>query len=687
MTTKYRQPYLLMEDFGAIADGTTDCLAAWNAIQIAMVKQTDSTKNGAVIRFGNVAGNVYYFSQTPKIYWPCIVEGNGGAYGRPRTQLKIAQGYIGLQLLGFNSGVSDATGTIVRNLGLIGLDNSDEWLANHVYTVGQIIQPVGTNANWGWTGYLWKCTVGGTSAGTEPTWNQCNTDSSRVEDVGSGPTKTDGGVTWVGYQVHGVFCEASFCTFEDVYVENFPMDGFHLNGNGFADADTDISRVVRCHSVNCHGDGFYNAGENSNASVIELFDAIANFGYGVNDQAFLANTHIGHHTRSNGYTPFGSSGSYLVGDVTGPELTNGYLYKVTIAGTSGSEPSWPTTIGNTVTSGGVTFKCIRHFSGGPYNQRGNICINLYQEGGQPFATIGSTSICIGGSVDNGTDQSSASGWMVNNRGKVGSFAAISNDDGVNAIQTWVGARNAANWGWSVATTLNGSPILGTEIALAYQASGTDYHGWRFLLDNVANLIIASGDVSGTALGDIQFPTGFWIGGPQAGGSFQSVILSDNAPTGGQVGDEKIRSFVGPGAGRWHNIGTGTPNWVQVDEAAGAPRLDITNGVGSPYQIVSQDHNRIISNQGVTAKAYVRLPDNSAGGYGSTNAWRIILAVQDSHGLRVTAQNPQTITLAGVGTSGPAGFAESTQVGATLMLISINTVEWYALSYTGTWTVT
>lgn len=52
------------------------------------------------------------------------------------------------------------------------------------------------------------------------------------------------------------------------------------------------------------------------------------------------------------------STAYSLGDVVRPTTRNGYVYEVTTAGsTSASEPTWPTTPGNTVVDGGVTFTC------------------------------------------------------------------------------------------------------------------------------------------------------------------------------------------------------------------------------------------------------------------------------------------------------------------------------------------
>lgn len=52
---------------------------------------------------------------------------------------------------------------------------------------------------------------------------------------------------------------------------------------------------------------------------------------------------------------YAASTAYSDGDVVQPTTPNGYRYTVTTAGTSGVEPTWPTTLGSTVTSGSATF--------------------------------------------------------------------------------------------------------------------------------------------------------------------------------------------------------------------------------------------------------------------------------------------------------------------------------------------
>ena len=53
-----------------------------------------------------------------------------------------------------------------------------------------------------------------------------------------------------------------------------------------------------------------------------------------------------------------ASTSYSLGTFVWPTTFNGYKYECTVAGTSGaSEPTWPTTLGQTVTDGTVTWTC------------------------------------------------------------------------------------------------------------------------------------------------------------------------------------------------------------------------------------------------------------------------------------------------------------------------------------------
>ena len=65
-------------------------------------------------------------------------------------------------------------------------------------------------------------------------------------------------------------------------------------------------------------------------------------------------------TAANSFgTTWAASTAYSVGDVVRPTTGNTYLYRVAVAGTSaGSEPTWPTVIGQNVTDNTVTWDCV-----------------------------------------------------------------------------------------------------------------------------------------------------------------------------------------------------------------------------------------------------------------------------------------------------------------------------------------
>jgi hypothetical protein len=57
--------------------------------------------------------------------------------------------------------------------------------------------------------------------------------------------------------------------------------------------------------------------------------------------------------------PWEATTAYGLGQQVVPTTLNGFVYEATVAGTSDvAEPTWPTTIGQTVVDDGVTWECV-----------------------------------------------------------------------------------------------------------------------------------------------------------------------------------------------------------------------------------------------------------------------------------------------------------------------------------------
>ncbi len=100
--------------------------------------------------------------------------------------------------------------------------------------------------------------------------------------------------------------------------------------------------------------------EYDNAGVSYLFLCDGTDGYSITSAGVITKI-------NQTYSTWAASTNYSVGDKRVPTVANGYYYEVTAdAGSSGgSEPTWPTTIGNTVVDSGITWTCAGSYGGFP----------------------------------------------------------------------------------------------------------------------------------------------------------------------------------------------------------------------------------------------------------------------------------------------------------------------------------
>lgn len=657
-----------------------------------------SGQNGSIIQFGE---GVYNFSDTPKLIVPgCIVQGCGGSYSGARTLLSVPVGKQGFIVGDTNQDGGTGTGSYLRDFGLTGNgylvggtqsnDNVNGWQATHAYLVGDVIQPaysVNNGSKWG--GYLWRCTVAGTSSGSEPAWPIANTLSTFTE---SNPTQSDGGVTWQAVQAHGLVIHGSVHC-QNISVSAFAGDGFHNYGDT-TNSNTDLSTFINCNAFSNFGSGFWTAGNDSAPSTFLQCNALLNYGYGFYDFSLEGNIYEDCHTRNNGSEAWLPTNSPTLNTFMSPTVPNDYLYMVTIAGgaTGSSEPSWPTSIGATVANGSVTFTCERHYSGGPYYMRNSGLLACYSEGGQQPSILSTVSAWSkGGSHGAGflVDPTQAMGRIETTRFDNSSFATLSENGDGFPIKTWMGARNSSKLGWSVAKLSSGSPVSNTDLDLAFSTGNTTTNGWRFQLSAGAHVAanIADGTESGTTAGDWQFPGGFWVGGPQSPGGGNHFTTSANSQTfpspSGQIGDIQLSTAGNAGIATWHNIGSSADDgavarWCIGTEAGAFHPIDVSaTSVGSPYVMTRGDHNAVVHNRGASVKSGVTL--RFADEYPYARQKFISAAAS---GMRIVSQHGSKIMWDAVD-SGDAGYIETTTVNATLTLESISGI-YVVVAATGIW---
>ena len=93
---------------------------------------------------------------------------------------------------------------------------------------------------------------------------------------------------------------------------------------------------------------------------------------------------------NNTYSTWAATTAYSLGNRRVPTVANGYYYEVTVAGTSaGVQPTWPTTIGNTVVDGTVTWICRGRYNNYPTTTSASARI-----------LNGYVFVCVGGDIYN-----------------------------------------------------------------------------------------------------------------------------------------------------------------------------------------------------------------------------------------------------------------------------------------------
>lgn len=486
-----------VKDFGAVADGTTDDLAAFNAAIAAMTP----TPRGATLV---VPPGTYRLSDTLHITRQLVLQGAGGSGWYPATKLVYDAGKTGVVVdtVGTAPGGGGAQGdwSVIRDIAIVAASkpSTPQWAPSTAKTLGSYVVPrAGTNQ----MNYLFQVTTAGTTGSSEPVW---------PSGLVPGETVADGTVVWTTVLACGVWMRGR-ARLENFYISGFPGNGVHVvashpidNANGWF--------MIYGRIDLCSGNGIHTRGQDSNAGTAVAIDVGSCGGWGIREQSMMGNTFIGCQSAGNGYMTWAASTARVVGDKRAPKLANGFYYQVqSVVGdalTGSLEPTWPTIVGNTVVDNHVTWICQGSQSGGAYRAdnagAAPIFIGCYSEGGQQPAFLTDAALMLGGIPGAWYDPNSSGLAMlsrfynplvVDKLGNQGMVARLGSTVG-NGVLEW---QNGASLPYRIQSGLT-EPLY-----------------WDFAYGNTPNYTsLRLGDGGNARLGvsELWMPRGYWFGGTQ-----------------------------------------------------------------------------------------------------------------------------------------------------------------------------
>lgn len=176
---------------------------------------------------------------------------------------------------------------------------------------------------------------------------------------------------------HGIRIRVAGVMLSHVECRNFPGDGFHIvadwNGNNHPVGVANSWSMDRCTAINNQRNGVFIQGSDVNAGVSTALNLVRNGRWGIWDNSFLSNVHIGAHAQGNGGANAAENGTegvsayvahnnerYMVvpgqeaaASTTTPGTDSSVWYPFDTGGATISFPAWVS--GNTYTAGGSYF--------------------------------------------------------------------------------------------------------------------------------------------------------------------------------------------------------------------------------------------------------------------------------------------------------------------------------------------
>ncbi len=215
---------------------------------------------------------------------------------------------------------------------------------------------------------------------------------------------------------HGIWLR-SRAVLIDLVVKGFPGNGINIVASFGSTPDREGNAngwvVERARIQNCHLNGIFVDGDNTNTGIAITVDASSNGRWGIHDSGFLGNTYIGLHAATNGLATIGENGA---GESSHVEFS-GTLYAANAAASEAdlvaTTPGTDETVWFDLGSGSAnTFVPAwlasqaegTYFLGGPYhtdNANGrNVFVGCYTESGQGPVQLVKPTTVYGGLMGN-----------------------------------------------------------------------------------------------------------------------------------------------------------------------------------------------------------------------------------------------------------------------------------------------
>ncbi len=696
--------------FGAVGDGTTDDIDAFDAALAAL--------DVGVYGGGNIdlaSGKTYKFSRSWHITKQVVLRGGGTGVAGSATIFKLAVGAsirLDSARTALDAGIPDqrgCSGSVIENFLVQGSVPAD-WQANHAYTVGQYV----TAPDWwgNFTFYVYKCTVAGTSGGSAPAFTV--RDRYRGMAVTEGATFTDGGVTWQACSSPGIFM-FSQTVIKNVYVEQCPGDGFYLFGTFTFGTNISCFKMEDCIAQLNWGRGMTVEGTDANAGTVNSMLAQNNYAGGYADFSDIGNLYISALAEANGITWWFANNppSFFRNGITTPTLTGMEIQRVatggdcfyyhtdSTTGLAGSvEPDWPTTIGATVVDGDLTWTCV-----GVY-RNGQARVDRFE------GFLGSTWINCYDEPDQRNSELYQGIWI----GEIGGF--FSYDSGIWQLRSKNDSNGITQNNPLVTTSPRTKSTLGSPDSFGgalYWAAYDSTKAWRLLLDanskywnitegvSTVRMQLANSDApEGT--GEVVFPNGLFLSG--GNGSVRGNRISyvdtnsgQNPPTNGVIGDFCFQKTAGtsfngypdgfycvasydpggPTDAVWQSFSFDRKRSIQARiEGTGAPFL-----IGTAWFFGASGSGSTFSNLGTATKVALKLPVLATR---SCIKYTFMVEEPGGAGLRIIAPTGQKIRY-GTNVSTTNGYIESVDEGSFITIESVGNADpiWVVTSAVGNWT--